>query len=113
MIEFLKAFDGYFPWLVLLGVCLLFRRAVLSVITAVAARVSARSGVAFTAQGTSLKLEEMVRNTGGCLVQMSTERQGPDRAWRTAEALQFVPAAAVVRNAGDGNWSLGQIAPMP
>jgi hypothetical protein len=46
---------------------------------------------------------------GGCIVQMTTERQGPDGTWSTSEAMQFIPNATVVESAVSGEFALGRL----
>jgi hypothetical protein len=38
----------------------------------------------------------------GCLVQVTTERQGLDGSWTTAEALEYVPGVRVVADVAGG-----------
>jgi hypothetical protein len=45
---------------------------------------------------------------GGCLVQVTTERQSADGDWTTAEALEFVPGVGLVPDqSGSGGYRLG------
>jgi hypothetical protein len=151
--EFLKAFDGYFPWVIIFVLALSYRGVVKTVIQAIGERISSGSELELSAQGASLKLGELIRNTqdakdqaldegtgievygnpdqlkllfkvqgvgwkkstkalpvpGGCIVQMTTERQGSDGTWSTSEAMQFIPNATVVASSAAGEFSLGRL----
>jgi hypothetical protein len=51
----------------------------------------------FKAQGSMWKKStKALEMPDGCLVQVTTERQGADGSWTTAEALEFVPGVRLV-----------------
>ena len=63
----------------------------------------------FKAQGSDWKKStKALEVPGGCLIQMTTDRQGRDGTWTTAEALEFVPGVHVVSGA-DGEHKLESI----
>ncbi len=46
-------------------------------------------------QGWMKSTKAMLVYGGGCLVQVSTQQRNPDGSWSLAEALTFVPGAAI------------------
>jgi len=50
------------------------------------------------------KSTKAMQTPNGCLVQVSTERMGPDGSWAVAEALEFVPGVIIAE--ADGGRSL-------
>ncbi|NEQ46528.1 MAG: hypothetical protein F6K00_24495 [Leptolyngbya sp. SIOISBB] len=55
----------------------------------------------FKAQGISQgsffkKSTKAMRVPGGCIIQVTNERQNPDGSWNVAEALTFIPGDLVV-----------------
>ncbi len=64
----------------------------------------------FKVQGAQWKKStKALEMPGGCLVQVTTERQGADGSWTTAEALEFVPDVRLV--ALDEEYAFGPSRP--
>jgi hypothetical protein len=63
----------------------------------------------FKAQGSRwTKSTKAMDVPGGCLVQVSNERQGPSGEWTVAEALAYVPGAGIKTLEG-GGFALGDV----
>jgi len=149
--EILAVLQGYFPWVVILMLGLIFRGPLIDVVKAFGERVESGSALEVRTPGGSIKLGELVTDTadarskarsqgsaidvfgdpdqlkllfkvqgagwkkstkalpvpGGCVIQMTTERQGRDGSWTIAEAMQFIPGATVEPDEVEGRFRLG------
>lgn len=149
--ELLAVLQGYFPWIVILALGLIFRGPLIDVVRALGKRVESGSAVEFSTPGGAFRLGEVVADTagarrqaisqgstievfgdpdqlkllfkvqgagwkkstkalpvpGGCVIQMTTERQSQDGSWTTAEAMQFIPGATVEPSDEEGRFRLG------
>ncbi|WP_433304309.1 hypothetical protein ACQP2F_14605 [Actinoplanes sp. CA-030573] len=74
MKDFLAAFEGYFPWAVILILGLVFRGLLIGVVKAFGARVAAGSEVEVNAPGGSIGLGPLVADTEDAV--NVAERQG-------------------------------------
>jgi hypothetical protein len=145
--DFLRAFNGYVPYVAVVILALIYRHQMTAFISAVAGRVQDGSSVKmgsflelgepvtstadaeriaeakgeqfrvfgdpdrfkllFTAQGQHWKKSTKAMEVpGGCLVQVSTERQSAAGDWTAAEALQYVPGVALQAQPGDRGFAL-------